>query len=69
MNIEEIAAAMVYMAENPGERRQMGEAGYQRLMRKYKIEDMEKTYERIYREAAERQNLVWEDNTDLQESL
>ena len=27
MNIEEIAAAMVYMAENPGERRQMGEAG------------------------------------------
>ena len=47
----------------------MGEAGYQRLMRKYKIEDMEKTYERIYREAAERQNLVWEDNTDLQESL
>ena len=61
MNIEEIAAAIVYMAENPELRRQMGEIGYRRLMRKYKIEDMKKTYEGIYREAAQRQNLVWED--------
>ena len=30
-------------------------------MRKYKIEDMKKTYDKIYREAAQRQNLVWED--------
>ncbi len=62
MNIEEISNAMVYMAQNPGLRRQMGEAGYQRLMRKYKIEDMKKTYEKIYREAFERQNVVWENN-------
>ena len=61
MNIEEIAAAIVHMAENPELRRQMGEIGYRRLMRKYKIEDMKKTYEGIYREAAQRQNLVWED--------
>ena len=61
MNIEEIATAMVHMAENPEMRRQMGEVGYRRLMRKYKIEDMKKTYDRIYREAAQRQNLVWED--------
>ena len=60
MNIEEIASAMVYMAENPEIRRQMAEAGYKRLMRKYKIEDMKKTYENIYREAAQRQNLIWE---------
>ena len=62
MNIEEIANAMVYLAENPAERKKMAEAGYKRLMRKYKIEDMKKTYAKIYQEAAQRQNLVWEDN-------
>ena len=66
MNIEEISHAMVYLAQNPEIRRQMGEVGYQRLMRKYKIEDMKKTYEKIYREAAQRQNLMWEDNKTVQ---
>ena len=66
MNIEEISHAMVYLAQNPEMRRQMGEVGYQRLMRKYKIEDMKKTYEKIYREAAQRQNLMWEDNKTVQ---
>lgn len=60
MNIEEIANAMVYMAENPEERRRMAKVGYRRLMRKYKIEDMKKTYEGIYRKAAERQNINFE---------
>lgn len=60
MNIDEIASAMVYMAENPEICRQMANAGYRRLMRKYKIEDMKKTYEGIYKDAAERQNMVWE---------
>ena len=57
---EEIANAMVYMAENPEERRRMARVGYRRLMRKYKIEDMKKTYEGIYRKAAERQNIDFE---------
>ena len=60
MNIDEIANAMVYMAENPEERRHMADAGYKRLIRKYKIEDMKKTYESIYKDAAERQNVAWE---------
>lgn len=60
MNIDEIANAMVYMAENPEERRRMADAGYKRLMRKYKIEDMKNTYEAIYKDAAERQNVAWE---------
>lgn len=64
MNIEEIANAMVYMAENPEERKQMANAGYRRLIKKYKLEDMKEMYESIYRKAAERQNLVWKtDNT------
>lgn len=54
MNIEEIADAMVYLAQNPEVRRQMAEAGYQRLMRKYKIEDMKNLYEKIYQEAEQR---------------
>lgn len=62
MNIEEIANAMVYMAENPEVRRQMANAGYRRLIRKYKIEDMKEMYESIYRKAAERQDLAWEAN-------
>ena len=60
MNIEEIANAIVYMAENPEERRRMANVGYRRLIRKYKIEDMKKTYEGIYRKAAERQNINFE---------
>ena len=60
MNIEEIANAMVYMAENPEERRRMANVGYRRLIRKYKIEDMKKTYEGIYRKSAERQNINFE---------
>ena len=40
MNVEEIANAMVYLAENESVRRQMGENGYRRMMKKYKIEDI-----------------------------
>ena len=61
MNVGEIAEAMVYMAGNPEERKAMGEAGYKRLMKRYKIEDMKQKYEEIYRECARRQNLEWEE--------
>ena len=46
--------------ENPEERRRMANVGYRRLIRKYKIEDMKKTYEGIYRKSAERQNINFE---------
>ena len=61
MNVGEIAEAMVYMARNSEERKAMGEAGYKRLMKRYKIEDMKQKYEEIYRECARRQNLEWEE--------
>ena len=61
MNVGEIAEAMVYMARNPEERKAMGEAGYKRLMKRYKIEDMKQKYEEIYRECARCQNLKWEE--------
>lgn len=60
MNIEEISNAMVYLAQNPEVRKQMADVGYRRLMRKYKIEDMKKTYEKIYRDAEERKkSRIW----------
>lgn len=59
MNISEIADAMVYMADHPAKRREMGEIGYRRVMRKYRIQDMKKTYAGIYREAAQRQSIPW----------
>ena len=37
------------MARQKTRREAMGEAGYKRLMAKYKIEDMKATYKKIYR--------------------
>ena len=52
---------MVYLAENVSLRRTMGEIGYHRLMRKYKIEDMKETYGRIYQTAEQRLNPAQEE--------
>ena len=59
MNVEEIANAMIYVARNPKHAKRMGEIGYRRLLRKYKIEDMKATYEGIYKAAGEKQGLPW----------
>lgn len=48
MNVKEIAKAMITLAQNPVKRIEMGENGYQRVMAKYKIEDMEREYRKIY---------------------
>lgn len=48
MNVSEIADAMVQMAKNRELREQMGEAGYKRLMYKYRVSDMRQTYHDIY---------------------
>lgn len=48
MNLEEITDAMVELAQNQEQRERMGENGYRRVMSKYKIEDMRKTYREIY---------------------
>ena len=48
MNVAEIADAMVKLGKSRQLREKMGEAGYKRLMRKYRVEDMRKTYSDIY---------------------
>ena len=45
MNIEEIAQAMLDMAARRQRMRlEMGETGYRRVMEKYRVEYMQKTY-------------------------
>ncbi len=48
MNIDELSSAMVEMAQNVGRRNRMGEAGYNRVMAKYKNEHMIERYARLY---------------------
>lgn len=59
MNIEEIAQAMIVLAQNDKLRKQMGENGYQRVMKYYRIEHMKQVYEEIYRKFARDKNLEW----------
>lgn len=50
MNVEEITAAILELAYSKEKREEMGENGYKRLMSRYKIEDMKRTYQKIYRD-------------------
>lgn len=59
MNVEEIAEALVELAQNPKKRKRMGENGYKRVMEKYKIEDMKATYQQIYMDFAKSMGKEW----------
>ena len=48
MNVDEIADALVDLAVHTKKRKQMGENGYKRVISKYRIEDMKRTYGKIY---------------------
>lgn len=63
MNIEEIAQAMLDMAANEKMRLEMGETGYRRVMEKYRVEYMQKTYWEIYRDFAEQMGLEWKEES------
>ena len=53
MNVEEIAAAMVFVAKNPDKVRTMGEAGYRRLLSRYQLQDLRSAYAALYRQLEE----------------
>ncbi len=59
MNVEEIAEAMLELATNEKRRTRMGEAGYQRVMAFYKIEQMKDVYTQIYQQFATEHELEW----------
>ena len=48
MNVQEIKDAIVYLAKHRRKREEYGNNGYNRMMAKYKVEDMKKTYQDIY---------------------
>ena len=48
MDVDEIANAILTLADDPNLRRQMGENGYKRVMSLYHINDMKAKYLNIY---------------------
>ncbi len=50
MNTNAIADAILKLAASPGARARMGQVGYERLMRKNKLEYMKQTYQDLYLE-------------------
>lgn len=59
MNVSEIAEAIVKLAESTELRETMGEVGYKRVQKNYRIEQMKATYEEIYRELGEKYGCKW----------
>ncbi len=59
MNVSEIAEAIVKLAESSELREAMGEVGYKRVQKNYRIEQMKATYEEIYRELGEKYGCKW----------
>lgn len=59
MNIGKISDAIVELALDKEKRETMGENGYQRVLGKYQIQDMRITYEKIYRDMAEKNGVDW----------
>ncbi len=53
MNTAELADAMVQLARSPKLREEMGECGYQRVVNRYQLGQMQKTYSDIYDEIYE----------------
>ena len=67
MNLEEIAQAMIDLAQNKNMRDSMGEAGYKRVQAFYRIDQMKAVYKKIYQEFAEKQGQIWsEEPFDLE---
>lgn len=48
MNVKKLREAIVYLAEHPQERARMGEIGYERTKRYYRIEDVYSSFDRLY---------------------
>lgn len=59
MNIGKISNAIVELASDKEKREAMGENGYRRVLGKYQIQDMRETYEKIYRDMADKNGVKW----------
>ncbi|MCD7837072.1 MAG: GT4 family glycosyltransferase PelF [Lachnospiraceae bacterium] len=59
MNTSELKEAMLELAHSPAMRREMGENGYRRVVKRYRIELMRRTYEDIYEEIGWNYGKLW----------
>lgn len=59
MNVQEIAQAMVDMAKNSATRKNMGENGYKRAVTSFRVDQMQKTYEDLYKEIGRKYHKAW----------
>ena len=60
MNVEETAHAMIALARNEPLRVQMGENGYQRVMSRFQMTQLQDTYETSYKDFADSMQIAWE---------
>lgn len=63
MNIQEIAQAMLDLAQNAEMRRRMGENGYRRFISEYQLSSMKEKYREIYQSLFRKQGVKWAENT------
>lgn len=61
MHVEEIAEAILKLAWNEETRRQMGENGYQRVMKGYQFAHMQEAYREIYQRFADELQIPFEE--------
>ncbi|MBQ6697175.1 MAG: GT4 family glycosyltransferase PelF [Lachnospiraceae bacterium] len=66
MNVSEIANAMVELATSSHKREEMGENGYQRVLKRYRIQEMKAKYAELYEEIGWDYGCVWpEEDFDI----
>lgn len=59
MNIEKISSAILELAGDSEKCKKMGEVGYRRACLRYRVEDMKKSYQAVYRELAGKYGIEW----------
>ncbi len=59
MNVAELSTAMVELGRSKRKREEMGENGYKRVQKSYRIEQMKETYEQIYKKLGSDYNASW----------
>jgi len=66
MNVSEISNAIVEMANSPAMREEMAQCGYKRVMKRYQLHQMKKTYRDLYRKMCAKYECDWsEDDFDI----
>ena len=66
MNIAEISQAMLELAGSREIRENMGKCGYNRVLKRYRIQQMQRAYEEIYKEIGWAYGIPWEDYKEIE---